>query len=293
MTPASMLAALVVVVIWGLNFVAAKVGVTAIPPLAFMAIRFFLVALLLAPFFRPRRSHFVTLLVISTLLGVGHFGLMFLGINGVDAATAAIANQLVVPFSAIMAAMFFNDRLGWRRSGGMALAFSGVALLAGEPTLPAILPLLMVVSAALAWAVANVAIKKLGAVPPLVMNGWMALFAAPQLLLLSLIFEEGQTAAVVEAAWTAWAALAFTVLGASIIAYTLWYQLVTRYDLNQIVPFTLLGPVIGVASGIVLLGEPFTWQKAVGGALTILGVAIIQMGAPRRRRSPSENEARA
>jgi EamA-like transporter family. len=280
-------AALAVVVIWGFNFVAAKIGVAAIPPLLFTALRFFCVAAILAPFFRPTPAQLPGVLVTSVLLGVGHFGLMFMGIKGVDAATAAIANQLVVPFSSLLAAIFFADKLGWRRGLGMALAFAGVALLAGEPTLPDTVPLLLVIAASLIWAVANVVIKRLGPISPLVLNGWMALFAAPQLLLLSLAFESGQMTALAEAGWQGYAALAYTVLGASIIAYSLWYHLVARHDLNRIVPVTLLGPVIGVAAGVTLLGEPFTWQKTVGGCLTIGGVGIIQMRALRRREGMS------
>lgn len=285
MTPASLAATLIVVVIWGLNFVAAKVGVSAIPPLLFTGLRLACVALCLAPFFRPRRDQLGGVLMISSLLGVGHFGILFLGMRGIDAATAAIAIQLTVPFSALLAAAFLSDRLGWRRGLGMALAFAGVALLAGEPTQPDPWPLLLVVAASLAWAIANVVIKRMGEIGPLVLNGWMALFAAPQLFLLSWLFEDGQIAALANAGWQAYAALAFTVLAASIIAYSLWYQLVARHDLNQIVPLTLLSPVIGVVSGVAVLDEPFSWQKGVGGMLTILGVGIIQSREARRRRS--------
>lgn len=287
MTPASLAAALVVVVIWRLNFVAAKVGVSAIPPLLFTGLRLACVALCLAPFFRPSRSQLGGVLAISSLLGVGHFGILFVGMRGIDAATAAIAIQLTVPFSALLAALFLSDRLGWRRGLGMALAFAGVALLAGEPSLPDAAPLLLVVAAAMTWAVANVVIKRMDGISPLALNGWMSLFAAPQLLLLSYLFETGQGAALAEAGWRGYAALAFTVIGASIIAYSLWYHLIARYDLNQIVPLTLLSPMIGVASGVLVLGEPFGWQKAVGGLLTMLGVGIIQWRELRRRKAVS------
>lgn len=284
MNAAGWAAALAVVVIWGLNFVAAKIGVTAIPPLAFMAIRFLLVGLALAPFFRPRRNQLPVILLVSATLGVGHFGLLFVGVRGIDAAITAVAIQLSVPFSAALAAIYFGERLGWRRGSGMALAFSGVALLAGEPSTPDLVSLALVVAAAFFWAASNVIIKRFRSVPPLMMNGWTALVAAPQLALASLVFEDGQAAALQAAGWQAWSALAFTVLGASIIAYTLWYDLLGKYALNKVVPFTLLGPVIGIAGGVLVLGEPLSWHKVVGGVLTIFGVAVIQFArAPAAR----------
>lgn len=285
MSPMGWLAALLVVVIWGLNFIAAKVGVAQMPPFAFMALRFSIVGLLLAPWFRPHgRRQWRGIAIISFTLGVLHFGLLFVGLRGVDAATAAIAIQLSVPFSAALASLVFGERLGWKRGAGMVLAFSGVAFLAGEPTRFALGSFLLVVFGAFAWAASNVVVKKFAPLPPLVINGWMSLLAAPQLAVLSLVFEQDQGAALAAADWRGWTSLAFTVVCASIIAYSLWYHLVGRYELNRVVPFTLLAPVIGIGGGVVVLGEPLSFEKAVGGVLTIIGIAIIQFaGAPEKR----------
>lgn len=213
--------------------------------------------------------------------------------HGVDAATAAIAIQLQVPFSALLAGIFFGDRLGWRRGLGMALAFGGVALLVGEPTLPQPLPLLLVIGAAFAWAAAQVVVKRLGPVDPLALNGAMALLAAPQLLVLSLLLEQGQIDSLVQPLWPGWAAMAYVVVGSSLIAYSLWYRLISTHDINRIVPFTLLAPMIGVLSGVLVLDEPFTWQKAVGGALTILGVAVVQIRSLRKRAEGRKTRSQA
>jgi O-acetylserine/cysteine efflux transporter len=271
--------------IWGINFAVSKLGVAEIPPLLFMAFRFACVALIIAPFMQPKLHQLPGILLLSVTLGVGHFGLMFLGLANMDAATAAIVIQLQVPFSAALAAFFFKEKLGWLRGAGITVAFSGVALLSGEPTLPGWLPLLWVIGSGMAFALANVVVKRIGAINPVLLNGWMALMASPMLLLLSLIFETNHLEALQNAKFIGWFAIVYTAIGASIIAYSLWYWLVRRYEMNQIVPFSLLAPAIGVLAGVVILGESFTWHKAIGGLLTLTGVSLIQFAPMLRRRT--------
>lgn len=277
MTPRDLAAALAVVIFWGLNFVAAKTAVGEIPPLMVTALRFIAVAALVVPFLRPSRDKLRGILALSVTLGIGHFGLIFLGLSGIGVAEAAIAIQLGVPFSALLAAILFQDRLGLVPWLGMGLAFGGVALLAEEPSLVAPWSLLAVVGSALAWAVSNVMIKRLGDIHPLTLVGWMSLFAAPQLLVLSFLFEHGQGQALAAATWRAWASVGYTVIASSILAYTLWCYLVAKYPLSRVAPFTLLGPVIGFAAGALVLGEALSWEKVVGGILTVIGVAVIEL----------------
>jgi O-acetylserine/cysteine efflux transporter len=105
----------------------------------------------------------------------------------------------------------------------------------------------------------------------------MSLLGCPQLLVTSLLFEEGQWEAVLAAGWRGWGAVFYTAVFATIIAHTLWYRLLRRHPMNVVVPFSLLAPAIGVASGVLLLDEPFGWHKLAGGALTLTGVAMIQL----------------
>lgn len=282
------LLALVVQVIWGLNFVAAKAGVEALPPLFFTGCRFLLVAALVVPFFRVPWHAMKGLLLLSFTFGTVHFGLLFTGLTGMDAAAAAIVIQLGPPFSVILGMVIFKERLGPKRLIGIVLAFSGVVLLAGEPTLPSPVPLILMTAAAFGWALSNVVVKRLPEVNPVLMTGWLSLLAAPQVMALSLVLEDGQVQALLSADWRGWGAIVYTAIGASIIAHSLWYGLVRRHEMGQVVPFGLLAPVLGIASAVVLLGEPLTWQKAVGGTVTMVGVAIIQLRLAARAKRPPE-----
>ena len=261
MRPIDLLQVLAVVLIWGLNFVAIKTAVTDIPPLALTVIRFLLVGALLTPFFRPQKSHFKMLLLLSVTMGVGHFGLLFLGLRGADAATAALLIQLGVPFSSILAAFFFADRLGWVRSAGMGMAFLGAGLLAGEPSGGTPLAIGALLLSAMCWAGSNILIKQIPQVHPLTIIGWLSLLAVPPLSIMSLLFETDQLLAVRAANWKTWSALGYIVLASSILAYYLWYRLIARLQVNQVVPYTLLAPVIGVAAGVLVLGESGTGKR--------------------------------
>jgi O-acetylserine/cysteine efflux transporter len=270
---ASMMA---VILIWGLNFPLAKLGLTEVPPLLFMAIRFVIVAALLCPFVRLPRDKIVGVMILAVILGGVHFSLMFNGIARMDASTSALLSQTSVPFAALLAAVLYRERLSGRRLGGMVLAFVGVALIAGEPRFGSDpVPLLLVLGASFMWALANIQIRRIGSVDGLALTAWLACFSAPLLLLQSAAIERGQWLAVSSAGWRGWTGMLYGAVAVAILSYGLWYPLVRRYPVNLVMPFTLLCPVIAVAASAMILGERLSWLTAIGGAATIVGVATI------------------
>ncbi len=258
-------------------------GLDSFSPIFFVALRFSLVAVLLVFVVGlPKPAMLKRLLPLSITMGVMHFTLMFLGMAELDAATSSIAIQLQTPFAAIMAAFFLGETLGWRRIVGMVTAFAGVMLIAGEPRFsddP--WPLLSVVGAAFAWALGNIQVKALGdEIDAVTLNGWIAILAAPQLLIASWLIEGPQWQNVPDATWISWAALLFQAVVIAIFTYWIWYNMMRRYPVNLVIPFTLLLPMIGVAAGALLRDETVTWQMIVGGLATVAGVGIIVLRRP-------------
>lgn len=281
MSPLDIAAALLVVLIWAFNFIAAKVGLGELPPLLMLGFRFALVALLLAPFLRPPNRPWPLVVSVAVVLGGLHFGLLFTGLAGIHAGPAAIAIQLTVPFSALLAWIVYNERMGRWQLLGMTIAFAGVYILAGDPAQrPDPVSFLIVVVGAFAWAIANILIKRLGRISPFVLNAWIAVIAAPLLFTASALVEDGQVQAVAAAGWRGWGAVAYMAVAASITAYGLWYYLIGKHPLNRVVPLTLLSPVLAVGLAVLLLGEPITARIVIGGLLTVLGVAMIQFLKP-------------
>lgn len=281
MKPIDFAAALAVILIWAMNFIVAKVAIGQIPPNLLLAIRFALVAVLLSPFLRPPGKPWALIVAMSVVLGGLHFGLLFSGLRGVDAGLSAIAIQLSVPFSLLLATIFYRERAGVMQYAGIVVAFIGVYLLGGDPTAaPSATHLAMVVTSAFAWALANIIIKRIGEINVFVLNAWFSVFALPQFVIASALFEHGQLQALAAADWRGWGGIVFMAVGASITAYGLWYHLIRKYEVNRVVPLMLLAPVLAVFLAVLILGEPLTIRIVLGGLVTLSGVAMIHFLRP-------------
>jgi O-acetylserine/cysteine efflux transporter len=279
MKPLDLLLALLVMLIWGINFVVAKFGLAELPAVLLMAMRFGAVALFLVPFVKVPRGRLKRIALLSFSLGTVHYAFMFSGMARLDAGTTAILTQLQVPFSALIAAILYGEKLGWVRALGMAVAFAGVAIMMGEPRLTSDLVAVgFVIIATLVWALANIQIKELGPVGGFSLNAYLGLFAAPQLFITSLLLESDHRIKLAEADWTmVLFAVFYLAVVVQIVSYAIWYRLLRLYPVNQLMPITLLCPVLGVLAGVVLLGEVLTWPIIVGSAATLAGVAIIML----------------
>ncbi len=272
---------LLIMMIWGLNYPIGKIGVAAIPPMMLIALRFLLVAVLLLPFAKVPWGHMRRVFYLSIMIGMFHFAPNFTGLKYVDSGVAAILNQLSVPFSSILAAIFFKDRIGWRRALGMALAFAGIAVLVGEPKRPTdLFGAFLMMAASLAWAISLIQTKFLKDVDPLSLVAWMSLMAAPLLVIMSFLLEENSFQAALAAGWAGWGPIVFMAIFVSIVSHSPWYGLFQRHPINVTAPFALLTPVFGVMFGVLILAEQFTWFMFAGSLITLAGVAIITIRRP-------------
>jgi O-acetylserine/cysteine efflux transporter len=279
MTTLQIVCAIAVPLLWGYQFVVIKVGVTEFPPLFFLGLRFLAIALLLVPFVkRPTRRQFGPVAAISIVLGGLNFGLFYVGLGLGSGSLSAVAYQLATPFTVLLAWPLLAERPSLTTSAGVVLAFVGVVALAADPGLSAnLLPLLLVVAAAFAFAVSNVLTKRHGPFDPLMLMGWSSLLTVPQVIAMSLLLEHGQLASLVTADQRGWLALAYTVFFGGIAGFGLWFWLIARCSMGRVAPFGLLLPVFAVISSVLFLGERMTAAMIAGGLLAISGVAITQI----------------
>ncbi len=273
--------AVLVNLVFGFNFVAGKLGADHFEPLFFTALRFAVVVVCLSPFLKGVPGRWRDVVKVALLIGVVHFGLMFVGMRlSAGAASVALIAQLHVPFSIILAMIFLKERLSARRLAGTALAFAGVAVIGFDPTVFAHLEALpFVVLGALAIGLGVVLIPGTRGVPIVTLQAWMGVISMPPLLLLSFVFESGQLAALGAATVEQWGALLFVAVGATVFGHGCWYYLLKAYPITVISPFTLLGPVFGVVSGVLFLGDALTREILLGGAMVLIGIGLIQIRA--------------
>jgi O-acetylserine/cysteine efflux transporter len=135
----------------------------------------------------------------------------------------------------------------------------------------------LVIGGAFVGCVGLIAIKKLHGFKPLELQAWIAWLSLPVLLVLTVEFERPDVAALAQVSLGAWAALAFTALGASLVAHTGYFYLVQRYPVTSVAPVTALSPVFSVLLSVLLLGEVLSGRLIVGGVVTLAGIVIITL----------------
>ncbi|WP_133162164.1 DMT family transporter [Hyphococcus luteus] len=271
--------------VWGVHFVVIKLAVGVLPPIFYAGIRMVLVALILSPFLTWRKGEMGLVLVGGLCLGAFNYGLMFSGMKFAPASAAAIAIELNVPFSTLLAVMFLGDRPGWRRLFGIALAFAGVAVIAlggsedgagGEEAARIGLGIGLVAAGALSEATGAVIVKRTTAFKPHELLAWFALVGAVALMTMSFFLEEGQGAAWASADRTLIVgAILYSALGASLFGHTAYYWLLQRLPISMVAPAVLFTTVIAVFSSVFLLGDPFGPRMAAGGLMTLAGVGVV------------------
>ncbi|MEM9604137.1 MAG: EamA family transporter [Pseudomonadota bacterium] len=262
---------------WGMGLVFAKAAIEHFPPILLMALRFAVTALVLVWFVPRPVGQYRALFGITVVASAVQYSLTFSGLAGLDASITALVVQLEVPFLVLLGAVFLRERASRRKWMGIAVAFVGVAVIAGQPRLDgAWQSLALVVGGAFCWAVGQVLIRRLEAIDGLTLTAWMAVFAGGQLVVMSLLFEQNHVVALVEATPVVWAAVLYLGLVMTALGYGLWNSLIRRYPVGRVAPFLLLLPVFALLGGVAFLGEQLSLHTLAGGALVLAAVATIQ-----------------
>ncbi|PCI63797.1 MAG: hypothetical protein COB37_04210 [Kordiimonadales bacterium] len=271
--------ALLISAVWGLNFVAVKFVVEDFPPLLSNALRFSLVILFFMPFIRIVPGRMVAILTAAFTLGVLHFGAVFTGMSlagGVGG--VAIASQLSVPFSTLLAVLFLHESVGWKRIAGIALSFTGVLVLSFDPIVFEYWQgLLIIMLAALLYAISTILMRKLKDVRAATLQGWVAVAGVIGSLLFSIVLEEGHVAAISNASGLAWAGIAYSAVGSSVLGHGGANYLFRKYEVSTVSPYFLAVPFFAVLGAVVILGEDVSFKMVAGGLLTVAGILIVTL----------------
>jgi O-acetylserine/cysteine efflux transporter len=277
-----LLLALMITVIWGLNFVVIKWSVSDAPPLMVAALRF-AVAAIPAVFFVKRPAVPARILWgYGLAVGVVQFGLLYLAIAlGLNAGLASLLMQIQAFFTALLAAAFLRERIQPWQGTGIALAFAGMAvigLLSGGQV--SLLGLGLTLVAALGWAVSNLLVRASGGANVFSLVVWSSLIAPIPLALLSGVVSGWDTVAhtLLHGSWELWAAVLYMGLANTVLGFGVWSLLIQRHGAARVAPLSLLVPVFGLLSSAVLYHEAFPPGKVAGAALIAVGLLLHVFG---------------
>lgn len=290
------LCALTVIVVWGLNFVVMKWGLQALSPLLLSALRFALASLPFLLFVRPpAKLSWAILAAYGLAQGVGQFGLLFIALNlGMPAGMASVVLQTQAFFTLLLAAIALGEQPQRWQWIGLWVAIAGLIVIAtanGDGAAQmSVIGFALTVGAAAMWAVSNLITRlaaRQGHYEPIPFLVWTSVFAVLPLLALSAWLEGGMTSItqqIQQAGWQAWSAVAYLALLSTLLGYGLWTRLLQRYPISTVAPLSLLVPVLGLVSAMVLLGERPAGQQWAGAAVVLLGMCVNQWGGVLIRR---------
>lgn len=273
----SLLAALVAV-IWGINFLVINAGMTDVPPLLFVALRFVAVIFPAIVFVPRPAAPWRVIIAVGTFMSLGQFGLLYLSLHaGMPPGLAALVLQAQVILTIVIAAGVLGERPGPLQIGGVVLGAVGLTVVAlGRGAHVPALALLLCLAAALAWAVGNVVARGSGVKSGLSLTVWSALVVPVPMFALSLLVDGPSTvvAALAGIGWPAVLSTLYTAGLASLVGYAIFTGLLGRYPSATVVPWILLVPVVATTAAWLVLDQRPNAAETTGGVLLVVGALV-------------------
>ncbi|WP_222911246.1 EamA family transporter [Pseudomonas sp. DNDY-54] len=278
MSPKDLLLALVVIVVWGMNFVVIKIGLDDIPPMLLGCLRFMLAAFPAILFIKRPQMPLRWLIAYGATISLGQFAFLFSAMHvGMPAGLASLVLQSQAFFTLFFAVLFLGERLRATNLVGLVIAASGLVLIGmqGDRSMT-LAGFILTICAASMWAMGNIITRKVGKVNLVGLVVWGSLIPPIPFFALSWFIEGPQ---MIESALrgiglSSIMVLVYLAFGATILGYGLWSRLLSRYPANTVAPFSLLVPVVGLTSAAWLLGEQLDGLQAIGALLVMLGLVI-------------------
>jgi O-acetylserine/cysteine efflux transporter len=273
------LLALVVMAVWGTNFVVMRIGLEHLPPLLFAALRFAFVFIPAGAFLKRPQAAWWHVAAFGFLIGVGQFGVLFIAMrSSISPGLASLVVQSQVFFTIALSMALTGERVRGHQWLALALAIAGLGVILAHPGKGVATPLGLALTlfAGLSWAGGNTVVRYSGRVDMLAYVVWSGLYATPPLILLSLAFEGWPAirAGLAHADAATWAAVLWQSVGNSLFGYAAWGWLLARHPAATVAPIALLVPVFGMAASAFWLAEPLPAWKLAAAGLIMSGLAL-------------------
>lgn len=272
-----------IVLVWGVNNIAAKYMTEYVPPIFMGGVRFAVALLFLFPFIKPPFPDPKRLIGILLLVGPLNAGLIYLGFSMVHSMSAFIVSlQLWVPFTALFAWLILGEAMAGLQLWGLAVAFGGIAWMTLSPGAQDDIPgILFGVAASVCWALGTILVRQVPGIKPLKLQGLTAVLSAPLMISVAFATEKNIIPSVVAAPMMVWVCVVWAAVLSTVGATAMMFWLVQRREPGRIMPYFLMTPLVSAVISVLLMGEIITWQVAMGGAATLAGVALVALSERR------------
>lgn len=273
--------------LWGGNWVAIKVGVEAIPVLAFTALRSILAGIVLLALANRRgvgwwlRRYWPTLLALSLLTNSLAYAGLFWGTAQVPSGLAALVNLSLMPIALFVFGLLLGQqRFFWVAAVGLSLGVLGLALLFGQRLEGPVLSLwglLAIVGGTLCYSLGSVLSRRhLARLSPLLISGLVMVVGGFLLVPLALLAEPlDQTHLQALLLPAVAGSLAYLVLASGVVGFTLYLFLLRDWGPLPAGLYAFVSPLVAIALGYVLLDETLDATELLGGALMLSAAALI------------------
>ncbi|MDK4724909.1 DMT family transporter [Rhizobium phaseoli] len=277
--------------VWGLTWIAVKIGVETVPPIMFAATRFIVAGgvFLALAWARGQRKGLskadtIRLVIVSLLMITLCYGPLFWGMQFVPSGTAAVLEMSLTPLALLAFGISMGEE-SWNglRALAMLLGAFGLGLLfAPSVDLTGIgkgMPLVGLI--AIAWAAISSAwgsvlakplISNYGSAP---VSGFTTTVGGTVLLIASLAIEPRSAESLVTLwEWQAVAGWLFLVIFGSLLGYNIYMQLLRDIGPASAGSFAFVSPAIAVSVGVIFANEPADLQRFIGMVLMIVAAAV-------------------
>lgn len=266
--------------LWGVNFIAIKIGADQFDPLLLTALRFTFAALPIIFFIKRPKVYWGWLLAYGTTFGLGVWGMMVWSISlGLSAGMAGLLLDMSIVFSLVLAVFVLKEKAGWPQWTGVALAVSGllVALQVQDGSVPlTVLPLTLI--AALSWSLMTLIVKQSGTKDVFAFSVWGMAMAAV-ILLVAAFARSGTDLFSAQFNTGVWFSILFQAYPTTLLGYWVWNRMTMKYGVSKVAMFPVLTPVFGMMASAWIYGEQIDIWKTAAFTLILAGFACYQIRA--------------
>ena len=285
----------ILTLVWGCNWPVLKLGVTELAPLTFRAASLvFAAAGLLAisklsgESIRIPRALWGKVLALGLFNIAGWNGLLLFGVQQLPAGRSAIIAFTMPVWAVLFGFALLHEPLSGRKQVGMLLGMCGMAVLLGEDVWQlrrSPLGALLIVGAAMSWGFGTVLLRRWKpAVPQNTLTGWMMFLGWIPIAICAPLFDAHAFDSLASMSGTAWFAVLYNVFLAGTLAHWAWFKMARTLPVAVSSMSSLPVPMVGVLSGMLILGERPGANELVALGLVLASLAAMLFTPGRTRR---------